>query len=279
MHDAPLDMPTPRGTVLIFPGRTEYIEKYGRVAAEFSEAGFTVAAIDWRGQGLADRVTADKRLGHVSDFAEFQQDVRAYFAYAEARNLPKPWFLLGHSMGGCIGLRALLEGAPVAAAGFSAPMWGVLMTWWQKPIAVLTALLARPLKISERIVPGTSPITYVEKNPFDDNTLTRNRCAFDYMRQQARKHPELTLGGPTIGWLKAAMAETRALAKLPAPDVKTLTFLGSNERIVQKSAIRNRMARWANGELIECGGAEHELLMETAAIRERVITDFENFFR
>ena len=39
--------------------------------------------------------------------------------------LPRPWRLLAHSMGGTIGLRALTRGVPVAAAVFSAPMWGI----------------------------------------------------------------------------------------------------------------------------------------------------------
>ena len=36
------------GTVLLFPGRTEYIEKYGRAARDFATRGFAMAAVDWR---------------------------------------------------------------------------------------------------------------------------------------------------------------------------------------------------------------------------------------
>ena len=42
-----------RGTIVLFPGRTEYVEKYGRVAEELTAAGYAVTAIDWRGQGRA----------------------------------------------------------------------------------------------------------------------------------------------------------------------------------------------------------------------------------
>lgn len=51
-----------KGTVLIFPGRTEYIEKYGLIARELSDQGFHSLAIDWRGQGLADRPDQDRAL-------------------------------------------------------------------------------------------------------------------------------------------------------------------------------------------------------------------------
>jgi len=46
-----------KGTVLLFPGRTEYIEKYGPAAADFLARGFATVVIDWRGQGLADRTS------------------------------------------------------------------------------------------------------------------------------------------------------------------------------------------------------------------------------
>ncbi|MEO9862797.1 MAG: alpha/beta hydrolase, partial [Yoonia sp.] len=37
-----------KGTVLIFPGRTEYVEKYGDAAREFLEANYATVSIDWR---------------------------------------------------------------------------------------------------------------------------------------------------------------------------------------------------------------------------------------
>jgi len=114
-----------KGTVLMFPGRTEFIEKYGLAAEEFAKRGYAMVAVDWRGQGLADRMLPDRAIGHVNDFADYQLDVAAVVAYANDVGMPKPYFLVGHSMGGCIGLRALHEGLDVKAAAFSAPMWGV----------------------------------------------------------------------------------------------------------------------------------------------------------
>ena len=66
-----------RGTVFLFNGRSEYAEKYGPTAAALTRAGWHVATLDWRGQGLSDRNGPDPMLGHVVDFAEYQQDARA----------------------------------------------------------------------------------------------------------------------------------------------------------------------------------------------------------
>ena len=98
-----------KGTVLIFPGRTEYIEKYGGAAAALAQAGYSSLAIDWRGQGLSDRLLSDRLIGHVRRFSDYQRDVQTLMAAARALDLPKPYFLLAHSMGGCIALRALVQ--------------------------------------------------------------------------------------------------------------------------------------------------------------------------
>jgi lysophospholipase len=37
-----------KGTVLLMPGRTEYVEKYGRIAGDLAAEGFAMMAIDWR---------------------------------------------------------------------------------------------------------------------------------------------------------------------------------------------------------------------------------------
>ena len=41
-----------RGTVVVLPGRTEFIEKYFEVIDSLLKRGFCAAALDWRGQGL-----------------------------------------------------------------------------------------------------------------------------------------------------------------------------------------------------------------------------------
>jgi lysophospholipase len=67
-----------KGTVCVFPGRAEMIEKYFEVVSELRARGFAVAVLDWRGQGGSTRMLADPRKGHVEDFAEYQIDLDAF---------------------------------------------------------------------------------------------------------------------------------------------------------------------------------------------------------
>ncbi len=257
----------PRGTVFLFPGRTEYIEKYGRSAADLAAAGYATVSVDWRGQGLSNRVMKDPMVGHVSDFAEFQADFAALLAFARGQGLPEPYYLMAHSMGGCIGLRSLMDGAPFQAAAFSAPMWGILMADWMRPIAAALSTTSRLMGFDHRYAPGTNSRSYVLDVPFVGNTLTTDAEMWDYMRRQAQAHPELVLGGPSLGWLKAAMDECAALAAMASPACPVVCGLGNQERIVDVRPIHDRMARWPGGRLDMYAGAEHEVLMERPAIR------------
>jgi lysophospholipase len=259
--------PGDMGTVLLFPGRTEYVEKYGRAAADLAARGYATVTVDWRGQGLADRPLADAMTGHVAHFRDYQRDVQAMVALAEDLALPQPFYLMAHSMGGCIGLRALMLGLPVRAAVFSAPMWGIRIAPLMRPLAVTLAAASLLLKRGHRYAPGTTATTYVAEAPYADNVLTTDAEMFGWMKAQVAAVPELALGGPSLGWLHAALAECRALAALPSPATPTLCVLGSAERVVDPAPIRARMARWPSGRLQLVPGAEHEVMMETPAIR------------
>lgn len=259
----------PKGTVILLPGRTEYVEKYGRSAADLAARGYATLTVDWRGQGLADRAFDDRMTGHVGDFAEFQHDLDAVVAFARLQGLPTPLYLLSHSMGGCIALRGLMRGLPVQAAAFTAPMWGILIAAWMRPLAVALSTASKYFAFDHRYAPGTGPKTYVAEAAFVGNTLTSDAEMWAYMREQALRHPELTLGGPSLGWLKAALHECHALAQMPSPALPALVALGTQERIVDVGPIHARMALWQGGTLDLYPGAEHEVLMERPQHRAR----------
>lgn len=259
-----------RGTVLLFPGRTEYIEKYGRAAADFAQRGYSTVAIDWRGQGLADRLLGNRLTGHVLRFSDYQLDIAAVLEAVDALDLPRPLYLLAHSMGGCIGLRAVMEGLDVAACAFTGPMWGIQMAGATRPAAWALSWSSGWLGMGHQLAPGTRSQTYVLAEPFDNNALTRDSDMYRYMQRQMTDYPDLALGGPSLRWLNGALVEMAQLARRPAPDLPCLTYLGSHERIVCPDRISARMAGWPGGRLEMVDGGEHEVMMDLPATRRMV---------
>ena len=253
--------------VLILPGRTEYIEKYGLVVASLAAAGRGALVIDWRGQGLSDRALPDPLKGHVGDFSEYQRDLDAVLAAAETLTPgPLPW--LAHSMGGCIALRGLMRGLTPPAVAFSAPMLGLAQAPALTRVMRILAAVTRPFGGDLGYTPTTGPDHGLPSMAFDDNTLTRDRAQFDRMKAQVLADPRLALGGPSLRWMGAALREMAALASMPSPSVPALFGLGGNERIVSAAAIRDRARRWPGATLEEYPKAEHELTMERSMTRD-----------
>jgi lysophospholipase len=258
-----------KGTVLLLPGRTEYVEKYGRAAGDLARRGYCTISVDFRGQGLADRALADPMAGHVQDFAQYQHDIEAVMQAADRLGLPEPRFLMSHSMGGCIGLRALLQGLRVQAAAFSAPMWGISMAAWMRPVAQVLSTASGWFNLSHRYAPGTGGATYVLAAPFEANVLTSDPDMWAYMQRQVEAYPALALGGPSMGWLRAALAECYDLTLQDSPGYPAICALGLREKVVDPAPVHMRMARWPGARLDLYPTAEHEVIMETPADRAR----------
>lgn len=253
-----------RGGVLLFPGRTEYIEKYAGIARSLTGAGYDVLSIDWRGQGLSGRLLPDLRLGHIVQFADYQRDVAQVVAAAAELDLPRPWHLLAHSMGGCIGLAALEGDLPVASAVFSAPMWGINLRQMPHGVALGMAYLAGRLGRGNRAAPGSGALgAYVLDEGFSVNLLTEDADEWCRMVREAAVWPDLTIGGASFDWVGKALNECSRLSRLPSPDLPATISLGSQERIVSGAAIRDRVARWSGAELLQFEGARHEIMMCT----------------
>ena len=267
-----------KGTVLIFPGRTEFIEKYGDAAKEFEKRGFASAAIDWRGQGIADRMTSNRAIGHVGEFTDYQYDVAALMAHATELDLPRPYFLVAHSMGGGIGLRALMNGLDVKAAMFSAPMWGMQMSLPVRPFAWVLSTLSLVFGFDKKMVPGQMEDGYVLREEFAANTLTNDPEVWAMLGRQLEAQPDLGLGGPSLRWLNKSLHELRDLSQMPSPATPCLTFLGTDEVIVDPQPIKDRMKAWTNGKLRIFQGGKHEMLMDLPEMRRQVFDETVAFF-
>ena len=268
-----------KGTIVILPGRTEYCEKYARVAADLNAQGYAVSALDWRGQGLSQRLLPDPRKGHVESFGDYQKDMTVYLALLESQNLPRPWFMLAHSMGGCIGLRALESDHPFKAAIFSAPMWDIIIPEGgpKRPERILS--LACRMGLGSRYAPPPAPrdVSLIEDDLFEGNPLTQDRPTWDWLRAHLHGNPQLTLAGPTVRWLLEALTECKALSLRPSPALPCLTTLGTEESIVSPKAIHDRINRWPLARLVTLPQCQHEAMMEIPTIRASFFAQLNSF--
>jgi lysophospholipase len=269
---------TSRGTVIICQGRTEFIEKYFEVIGELQARDFCVVAFDWRGQGGSQRALKNPRKGHIDDFSLFWQDIAAIERHILPQ-CPKPWFGLGHSMGGAILLDMAGSGVNIFdRLILSAPMVDIYGLKHPKATRLLIAALDA-LGLGGAYAPGGGD-TAGSTLPFANNVLTSDLGRYSRTAEALAAAPQIGLGHCTIGWLDAAF---RLIQKLADPEFprRTLTpilILGAgSDKVVNQRAIEAFTHRLKAGRLITLLQSEHEILMERDTIRAQFWAAFDAF--
>jgi len=270
---------TGKGTVAIFGGRAEFIEKYFEVVRELRSRGFAVAMLDWRGQGGSQRLLGNPLKGHVTRFSDYCRDIEAFAREVLLPDCPPPHFALGHSMGGTILLASVLEGQRwFDRMVLSAPMLGLDAVPLQGVMRPLATVLAH-VGFARAFVPGggSRPLSRMR---FEGNPLTSDRARFERTLTLARTFPELDLGAPTLGWLAGAFA---TMAELTHPDTISrirqplLIIAAGGERLVSNTAIERFSARLIAGAHVVVPASRHELLMERDIFRAQFWAAFDAF--
>ena len=258
---APAFAGRPRGSVILCPGRTEFIEKYFEVIAELQHRGFNVMCIDWRGQGLSSRELGNAQKGHFNSFEDPVTDLFTAVKSLEAY-LPRPYICLAHSMGGAIALRTMqYRRVDFDGAVFCAPMWAIkhLGGFAKKYARFVTALGA-----GGTYAPG---VTHRWKREgYRNNPVTNDEERHARTQALVEADRNLALAGPTIGWVSAALDATdeflfpNALSHLRFPIV---VISASADAFVDNRRHDQIVALLPNAKHVTIQGAKHEIMMET----------------
>lgn len=261
---------TPRGTLLLMQGRAEMIEKYFETIGEFLQHGFAVIAFDWRGQGGSQRLLPDPMKGHISGFDDYQNDLDAVLHHYQAL-LQKPLLVLAHSMGAAIVMRALERRIlPARAVILTAPMFAIALLRkqsWLKGVIESLYLLG---------LQSRYPPLYRSQSPFNmdfaNNPLTRDQKRFERTQQSLKACPALAIGMPTLGWLRAAVKAMDAIKQnqsrykeMDLPPM--LVFAPTEDRVTATPDTRSLCDDLKTARLVTLNDCEHEVLMESDAIR------------
>lgn len=271
-----------RGTVCVFSGRGEYIEKFFETVADLRRRGFAVAIHDWRGQGGSFRALANPHKGHIRDFREFDRDLAAFMEQVVLPECPPPYFALAHSMGGNILLRhSVSENSWFERIVLCAPM--IELASEKVPIpafaARFVAEVACLIGAGTMYVPGGTDMPG-ETAEFHDNDLTSDPERAMRNAQVLEAAPQLGLGSPTLAWLRAAY---RSCAYVQDPEfarrvrIPLLLFSASNDRIVSTPAIEAFASRLKVGAHVTMPQSQHEILQETDAIRQHFWSVFDAY--
>lgn len=269
-----------KGTVVMLGGRADFMERYFETAQQVIERGLCVAAVDFRGQGGSQRLCKDPLRGYVNSFAGYDEDVRAFMTQVVLPSLPPPYYLIGHSTGGHVALRVLLEQNWFKKALLSSPLLDVHYNAWPVPVVQALTFGAKLIGLGEAYLPGSRRAPF-GRDDFEGNVLTSDKRRWMRDCGVLEAAPELGVGGPTFGWLRAALnsfARFRRLKEDTAFKCPVLAVLAGRDQVVDNQATRD-LARRANSfATVTISGAKHEILTETDGIRSQFFAVLDQFF-
>ena len=271
-----------RGTIVIVPGRTEFIEKYFETVADLRRRGFAVAIMDLRGQGGSKRMLDNPLKGHVRHFREYDSDLALFMKEVVTPNCPPPYLGFGHSLGGHILLRvAGLTQCRFERIIVTGPMIRIAREQMPMPQALVRATVevVAGLGFSNLFPPGVK-VRPPSAEPFDGNMLTSNRERYERAIAVLDAAPELALGPPTVGWLRAAFRSCAMLEALDFPariKLPVLMVAAGRDTIVSTPVIEDFVPRMKLGTLALIGPSKHEILQENDEIRGRFWASFDAY--
>ncbi len=260
-----------KGMVVVLGGRGEFIEKYAtEVVGELLDRGFAVEAMDWRGQGLSDRLLPDRGKGHIDDFATYVADLKLYFETIVAPAAQGPTICIAHSMGAHTLIRYLGEhgNGPLSGAVLTAPMSGLKREGLLK--AALFLMPNRP-SVEARYLYGSGPFALTNRS-FAINRLTHDERRFHFTDRWFDTDPRLSLGGPTVGWARQALKSIIHATQpgfLEGIDLPVTVVSAGEDRLVEPRTHETMVTRLKDGELVLLHNSLHEVMMEHDEIRGR----------
>lgn len=240
-----------RGAVLIVHGLGEHSGRYERLAQWFHGRGYAVRSYDQRGHGL----TRGRRgaLRHPDDLLE---DLAAVYR-DYAAGLPRAPLLLGHSVGGLVAARAVLDRrVEPPALVLSSP---ALRTHEPRWLRLLAGLLAR--------VSPNLPLR---------SQLQLAAVSHDPQVVDAYRHDPLR-----SGWITPRLADfifragEACIGDAPRLRVPTLLLVAGSDKLVDPAGSRDFAAgAWATRCLTTrfFDTLYHELFNEAEPARHQVLT-------
>ncbi|MGZ9896743.1 alpha/beta fold hydrolase [Shewanella gaetbuli] len=273
--------PDSNQAIVISNGRVETYLKYQELIFDLFQQGFSVYALDHRGQGLSDRLTVNSHQGHVMKFTDYVDDFEHFIDEIVKPNQHDSVSLVAHSMGGAIATHYLAKHPQYFdCAVMSAPMFGILLPfnvnivkWLAKKLDKTT--VSTTGKVTSNYVLGG---TNYQVEPFISNHLTHSKLRYEHFREIYKKEAQVQLGSPTNRWLiEAIAAAEQSVHYAKNTQTPMLILQASDDEIVVNQAHDQALSTKCHKVIIE--GAYHEVFIESDKLRDKALSHLINFIK
>lgn len=278
LHWVSFTSPAHTKAIMVVNGRIESVYKYQELFYDLFCQGYDIYSFDHRGQGLSDRLTDNNDIGHIEDFNDYVLDLNSLTQSLITPEHYQDCYLLGHSMGGAIATQYVeTHSHPYTALALSAPMHGIHMQPWLKPIANPISRYLSLWSKQPSYALGQAPY---HAKPFLDNALTTCEIRYQWFRELYDTKPELQIGGPSNHWVNQGLKGAKLCVDHAAQcTLPTLLLQGEKDQIVDNNAHVKFQKKAPDCQLITISDAKHELLFETDECRNQALVAIIDFFQ
>jgi len=190
---------SPRAIVGLVHGYGEHCGRYDHVARAFTERGAAVYAYDQRGCGQSDG-----RRAYVDTFDQYLDDLRLFLNAVRSQKPDLPLFLFGHSMGGLIVLKYVLERDP--------SLRGVVLSG---PAIEINPNLAPLLRRAAQVLGWLFPTLHTTRSPED--AISRDPAVVEEAKNDPLNYHGRVLARTGAEMLRAGAAVRPRLDEMNTP--------------------------------------------------------------
>lgn len=267
--------------LIVVNGRIESAWKYQELFYDFFQQGYDIYSFDHRGQGLSSHLAPNPEMGHVHEFDDYLDDMDLVLKSFDLSRYQQR-HVLAHSMGGNIATR-YIQTRPAHnfdKIALSAPMYGVNVPWYLKPIAPFVAQIMTAIYPAPTYAPGYQG--YVAK-PFEINPLSSSEVRYHWFRDLYEKMPELKIGGPSTRWVwQGLMAAKQCIQQTRQVKIPLLLVQAGADQIVSNQDQQRFVSKLSrtnqHAKMVTVEGAKHEVLFEKDAYRNQALDAVSHFF-
>lgn len=256
----------PDDCLVIIPGRGEIAHKYAEFLYSLRSLNKRIVLLFARGQGASTRLLADHERCHIDNFAYFREDIQFLLAKLKIDK----YKLLAFSLGSLISLDLIVKGHHL-------PQRAALMAPYVYPYFPLP----RPLLGALILTLGALPITKIaytphgqgyKRKPFLGNDHSHCEIRYKLYHDYYASHPDLTIGGPTWGFLRQAyLTQSRLLQGDFQFKIPIMTILAGHDKVVSTKVAYDFFKQHEHDpygvKIVTIDNAYHDLLNEADEYR------------
>ncbi len=265
-----------QNVLFLMQGWTEATRKYAEIIYDLHQAGISVVAFDWRGQGRSERPLDDPQITYVNDYQQYVQDLEAVMAKLRGRFAGQQKVALAHSMGANI-LSIYLTQHPEAFERIilSSPMLDIRSDPFPEWFVWTVARGMEIFGWGENYVFGHGPFTGYYKN-----VVTSSDARFRMWLEYKRQDPSHVVNGASWSWVRASLEATWLMKENADQLRQPILMLQAGDDLFVETEGQDKVCALSKLCLkMVFPQAKHEILNEVDRIRNKAMGEVIEFIK